>query len=45
MTLLWRRPVRLETKRDGKLVRLGHDGKGATEETLEQSAAAGAKSA
>jgi stage V sporulation protein R len=39
MTMLWRRPVRLETIRDGKRVRLGHDGDNATEETLEKAAA------
>ena len=36
MALLWRRPVRLETLRDGKRVRMGHDGDNATEETLEK---------
>ena len=40
LTLLWRRPVRLETIRDGKAVRLGHDGKNATEESLESSRSA-----
>lgn len=34
MTLLWRRPVRIETMRGNKLMRLGHDGKNATEEAL-----------
>ena len=37
---LWRRPVRLETLRDGKRVRLGHDGDNATEELLQQKPAA-----
>ena len=32
---IWRRPVRLETIRNGKAVRLGHDGSEATEENLE----------
>jgi stage V sporulation protein R len=40
MTLLWRRPVRLETIRKGKPVRLGHDGKDVSEEDLEEAAAA-----
>jgi len=40
LTLLWRRPVRLETVRKGKPVRLGHDGSDASEEDLEQAAAA-----
>ncbi len=34
LTQLWRRPVRLETIRGGKPVRLGHDGKNATEHAL-----------
>jgi len=33
---LWRRPVRLETVRAGKPVRIGHDGNEPTEESLEQ---------
>ncbi len=33
--LLWRRPVRLQTIRGGKVVRLGHDGKECTEESIE----------
>jgi stage V sporulation protein R len=36
LTLLWRRPVRLETMRGNKLVRLSHDGKNTSEETLIQ---------
>ena len=40
MTRLWRRPVRLETLRDGKRVRMGHDGDNVTEESLEKKAAA-----
>jgi stage V sporulation protein R len=36
MTRLWRRPVRLETLRDGKRVRMGHDGDNANEEALEK---------
>jgi stage V sporulation protein R len=40
MVLLWRRPVRLETIRGGKTVRLGHDGQESTEETIETSTAA-----
>jgi stage V sporulation protein R len=39
MTLLWRRPVRLETLRDGKRVRLGHDGDNASEESLDNKSA------
>ena len=31
---LWRRPVRLETKRGNRRVRLGHDGENATEDAL-----------
>jgi stage V sporulation protein R len=38
LSRLWKRPVRLETLRDGKPVRLGHDGENATEETLEATA-------
>jgi stage V sporulation protein R len=34
LVLLWRRPVRLETKRSGKLFRLGHDGQKSTEDAL-----------
>ena len=40
VSLLWRRPVRLETLRDGKRVRLGYDGGNASEESLEQKPAA-----
>ena len=32
---IWRRPVRLETIRKGKAIRLGHDGSEASEEDLE----------
>ena len=39
MTLLWCRPVRLETIRKGKPVRLGHDGSESSEESLEEVAA------
>jgi stage V sporulation protein R len=39
MTLLWRRPVRLETKRGTKPVRLGHDGENPSEESLVEPAA------
>ncbi len=35
LTTLWRRPVRLETVKDGKPVRLGHDGDSPTEESIE----------
>jgi len=45
LTLLWRRPVRLETVREGKRVRLGHDGKSATEEALESRPGDGKKTA
>jgi hypothetical protein len=34
LTRLWKRPVRLETRRGNRLVRLGHDGENATEESL-----------
>lgn len=34
LTKLWRRPVRLETKRGNRRVRLGHDGENATEDSL-----------
>jgi stage V sporulation protein R len=40
MVLLWRRPVRLETKRGAKPVRLGHDGQKATEDALVDAAKA-----
>jgi stage V sporulation protein R len=40
MTALWRRPVRLETYRGGKAIRLGHDGESCTEENLEESSKA-----
>ncbi|RMG45916.1 MAG: hypothetical protein D6718_06410, partial [Acidobacteria bacterium] len=43
MARLWRRPVRLDTVRDGRPVRLGHDGTTAGEEPLESSG--GARSA
>jgi stage V sporulation protein R len=39
LTQLWRRPVKLETLRDGKPVRLGHDGEKPSEESLEATAA------
>ncbi len=35
MTRIWHRPVRLETIRQGKPVRLGHDGKRPSEEDLD----------
>jgi stage V sporulation protein R len=35
LTLLWRRPVRLDTVREGKPMRLSHDGTSASEEALE----------
>jgi len=38
LNLLWRRPVRLETKRGDKPVRLGCDGDDVSEEALEQAA-------
>jgi stage V sporulation protein R len=38
LTTLWRRPVRLETVREGKPVRLGHDGSSPTEESIEGAA-------
>jgi stage V sporulation protein R len=34
LTTLWKRPVRLESKRGNRPVRLGHDGESATEESL-----------
>jgi len=34
LTQLWKRPVRLETKRGARPVRLGHDGENATEDSL-----------
>ena len=34
LTRLWKRPVRLETKRGTRAVRLGHDGENATEDPL-----------
>ena len=40
LTHLWRRPVRLETVRNGKPVRLGHDGDKPAEEDLEEIAEA-----
>ena len=40
MTRLWKRPVRLETLRGDKAVRLGHDGKNTTEDSLEAPAKA-----
>ncbi len=39
LTLLWRRPVRLETRRGAKPIRLGHDGKKTSEESLVEPAA------
>ena len=39
---LWRRPVRLETVRGGKRIRLCHDGKNPSEELLDQKNAAAA---
>ena len=39
MTRLWRRPVRLETRRGTKPVRLGHDGTKSSEESLVEPAA------
>ena len=38
LTLLWKRPVRLETRRGVKPVRLGHDGENATEDVLVEQA-------
>jgi stage V sporulation protein R len=40
LALLWHRPVRLETLRRGKPVRLGHDGEKSSEESLDDVAAA-----
>jgi stage V sporulation protein R len=40
LTLLWRRPVRLETVRKDSPVRLGHDGDKPSEESLEEVAEA-----
>ena len=37
LTVLWRRPVRLETVIDGKLRLLGHDGREFREQALERS--------
>ena len=34
LTLLWRRPVKIETILDGKPMRLGHDGDKTSEELL-----------
>jgi stage V sporulation protein R len=34
LTMLWKRPVRLETKRGNRAVRLGHDGENCTEDSL-----------
>ena len=34
LTLLWRRPVKIETIVDGKPMRLGHDGDKTSEELL-----------
>ncbi len=39
---IWRRPVRIDTVLEGKPVRLGHDGKGATQEYLDSGAKAAA---
>ena len=35
LALLWRRPVRLDTTKGDKRLRLGHDGKSTTEESLD----------
>jgi len=35
LTQVWRRPVRLETIKGGKPVRLAHDGSKLSEETIE----------
>ncbi len=35
LTLLWRRPVKIETILGGKPMRLGHDGDSVSEELLE----------
>jgi len=40
LAMLWRRPVRLDTSRGGKGVRLGHDGKSTSETSLEPGEAA-----
>ena len=40
MVRLWRRPVRLESLRDGKPVRLGYDGESCSEESLTDTTAA-----
>jgi stage V sporulation protein R len=34
LTLLWKRPVKIETRRGSRPVRLGHDGENATEDAL-----------
>jgi stage V sporulation protein R len=34
LTTLWKRPVRLETRRGSRPVRMGHDGENASEESL-----------
>ena len=39
---IWKRPVRLDTFVDGKAVRLGHDGKNATETNLDEAPQAAA---
>ena len=37
LTMLWKRPVRLDTLRGKKWLRLGHDGRKPSEEFIEQS--------
>ena len=44
MTLLWKRPVRLDTRRGKKWLRLGHDGRKPSEEFIDQKGAAEEKS-
>ena len=39
LALLWRRPVRLETRRGSKPIRLGYDGTNTSEEALIEPAA------
>jgi hypothetical protein len=34
LTVLWKRPVRLETKRGNRPIRLGYDGENTTEDSL-----------
>ena len=38
MTYLWMRPVRLETKRGNRPIRLGHDGENVSEDPLVEQA-------